>query len=66
MSAEIHVNGRPMLTQAMFDNQKIRDQFACAAMQGILASGKWLHSDQFMLARNAYEVADAMLKERAK
>ena len=44
----------------------IRDYFAAKAMQGILCSGKGIHSDQFMLSRDAYEVADAMLEARSK
>lgn len=44
----------------------LRDYFAAKAMQGILCSGKGIHSDQFMLSRDAYEVADAMLEARNK
>lgn len=73
MSAEIHVNSRPMLTQAMFDNQKTRDQFACAAMQGMLAypgdqqrGSHHNNNDYAGVAEMAYAYADAMLKERAK
>ena len=44
----------------------LRDYFAAKAMQGILCSGKGIHSDQFMLSRDAYEVADAMLEARSK
>lgn len=44
----------------------IRDYFAAKAMQGMLAAPVLASSDQFMLARDAYTVADAMLKERCK
>ena len=44
----------------------IRDYFAAKAMQGMIAAPVLASSDQFMLARDAYTVADAMLLERAK
>lgn len=44
----------------------LRDYFAAKAMKGILCGGKGIHSDQFMLSRDAYEVADAMLEARNK
>ncbi len=44
----------------------LRDYFAAKAMQGMLAAPVLASSDQFMLARDAYTVADAMLLERAK
>lgn len=44
----------------------LRDYFAAKAMQGILCSGKCIHSDQFMLSRDAFTVADAMLEARNK
>jgi hypothetical protein len=47
----------------------IRDHFAGLAMQGFLAyaatTGKYAPPDD-ELAREAYKMADAMLKERAK
>lgn len=58
--------GYPPVGSGQVDGMSIRDYFAAKAMQGILCSGKGIHSDQFMLSRDAYEVADAMLKERAK
>jgi hypothetical protein len=45
-------------------NKTLRDQFAMAALQGILSS-----SNRFMPehhVKNAYEYADAMLKARSK
>lgn len=42
------------------------DDFAIAALQGLLSSGNSLHSDEFMLSRDAYTVAKAMMAERAK
>lgn len=44
----------------------LRDYFAAKAMQGMLAAPHHPASDQFMLARDAYCLADAMLEERAK
>lgn len=48
------------------EGMTLRDYFAAKAMQGILCSGKGIHSDQFMLSRDSYEVADAMLEARNK
>ncbi|ENV16486.1 hypothetical protein [Acinetobacter guillouiae] len=42
----------------------LRDQFAIAAMQGLLADG-WM-KDQKNIAELAYQQADAMLAERDK
>ena len=44
----------------------LRDYFAAKAMQGLLACSIQPQSDPEMYARDAYAVADAMLKERAK
>lgn len=42
----------------------LRDQFAMAAMQGLLASGdSWNYNT---IGRDAYDIADAMIAERAK
>ena len=47
----------------------LRDEFAGVALQGLLAhaatTGKYAPPDN-ELAREAYKMADAMLKERAK
>ena len=47
----------------------LRDEFAGLAMQGLLSyaatSGKYAPPDD-EIAREAYKMADAMLKERAK
>lgn len=44
----------------------VRDYFAAKAMQGMVAAPYNPASDEFMLARDAYTLADAMLRERAK
>ena len=45
---------------------ELRDYFAAAAMQGILAGHQdGAHPNIYSLARDAYRVADAMLEERA-
>jgi hypothetical protein len=45
----------------------LRDYFAAAAMQGILAGHQdGAHPNIYSLARDAYRVADAMLKERVE
>lgn len=41
----------------------IRDHFAIAAMQGILAKGTC--TDEEEIAVTAYSIADAMIKERS-
>lgn len=44
----------------------LRDYFAAKAVQGICASGPSEDWTNDQLAAEAYELADAMLKERAK
>ena len=44
----------------------LRDYFAASAMQGICASSPSLEWTNQRLAKDAYDLADAMLKERAK
>lgn len=45
----------------------LRDYFAGQALAGILASRKMIfHDQQEMMARHAFEHADAMLAERAR
>ena len=44
----------------------LRDYFAAKAMQGFLACPMQPQSGLAMYARDAYAVADAMLKERSK
>ena len=55
-------------TTTPLQGMSLRDYFAANAVAGIFASteyfnGEWGHS---MLAQQAYELADAMLAERAK
>ena len=46
---------------------ELRDYFAAAAMQGILAGHQdGAHPNIYSLARDAYRVADAMIQERAE
>ena len=42
----------------------LRDYFAAKAMQGIMASGIYPTGIMFDTAKEAYEMADAMLKAR--
>lgn len=44
----------------------MRDYFAGKAIQGMLANDQAHKSDEDMLARNAYKMADAMLRAREK
>jgi hypothetical protein len=46
------------------DGMTLRDYFAAKAMQGLLACPIQPQSDEDMYARDAYKVADAMLKAR--
>ena len=43
---------------------KLRDEFAGQAMQGLLAADKWEGKDK--LSGWAYEIADAMMEARNK
>jgi hypothetical protein len=49
-------------TGAGSDGMDLRDYFAAKAMQGLLASETYDPVPQ--IVRNAYEIADAMMKER--
>ena len=44
----------------------LRDYFASKAMQGLYQAGKDYQATVQMIAHEAYEIADAMLKERSK
>ena len=44
----------------------LRDYFAAAAMQGLLAASWGNTMERHRLAHDSYRVADAMLKERMK
>ena len=48
------------------DGMTLRDWFAGKAMQGLFACPMQPQSGPEMYARDAYAVADAMLKERSK
>ena len=60
------MSGNAMHKTLPSDGMNLRDYFAAKAMQGMLSAPVLASSDQFMLARDAYTVADAMLLERAK
>lgn len=53
-------------TTSHYGGMSLRDYFAAKAVQGMLAAPQIQSSDESMLARDAYTVADAMLAERAK
>lgn len=44
----------------------LRDYFAAKALQGICASGPGISFSNTRLAKEAYDLADAMLEQRAK
>ena len=46
------------------DRLTLRDQFAMAALTGICASGPGRQFTNGLLAKEAYQLADAMLEER--
>ena len=48
------------------EGMTLRDYFAAKAMQGLLACPIQPQSDEDMYARDAYKVADAMLKARGQ
>jgi hypothetical protein len=47
----------------MKDELTVRDYFAAAALQGMLSDSK-IQAEYDEFARRAYQLADAMLKER--
>ena len=48
------------------DHITLRDYFASNAMQGMLSENSGIRYSNDELAKFAYEVADAMLKERSR
>ena len=44
----------------------LRDYFAAKAMQAIITNHKLEECDDFIVAANAYQLADFMMKERDK
>ena len=44
----------------------LRDYFAAKAMQAIITNHKLEECDDFVVAANAYQLADFMMKERDK
>ena len=56
---------REDLREDLREGISLRDHFACAAMQGVVVSRPtW--EDTRRIALTAYEMSDAMLKERSK
>ncbi len=53
-------------TQYAQEGMTLRDYFAAKAMQGMLACSIQPQSGADMYARDAYQVADAMLKARGR
>ena len=67
--------GGPAFPQASYNmkggyditgGMNLRDYFAAKAMQGILSSPQYWIGEDSQLVNAAYEMADAMLKEREK
>ncbi len=78
MKNDYSANGGPAFPSQFYDGpddergMRLRDYFAAAALQGLLANRTfqlWQYDGAEMsadlAARNAYELADAMLKARA-
>lgn len=59
-------DGEVELSEPDYPGMTLRDYFAAKAMQGMLSCSIQRQSDTEMFARDAYTIADAMLKERAK
>lgn len=55
-------NGDWVADNSVNDGMTLRDYFAAKAMQGLLACDIYAPKDQF--AKNAYAMADAMMKAR--
>jgi hypothetical protein len=55
----------PEVTVANQEEPTLRDQFAMAALNGLVSANQHVF-DQKLAAKAAYALADAMMKERAK
>jgi len=65
MKAYPYMHKHPTSGQTtMSDGMDLRDYFAAQAMQGIMASGIYPTGIMFDTAKEAYEMADAMMKAR--
>lgn len=53
-------------TTVQFTGMTLRDYFAAKAMQAMVANYGYSRGETGKLAENTYDIADAMLKERAK
>lgn len=54
------------LINCTLERKTLRDEFAMAALQGLLACSDWQPPTTEAGAGHAYEWADAMMRERAK
>jgi hypothetical protein len=57
------MNNEPLIDARNLERKTLRDEFAMAALQGLCAN-QAMTAARF--AQRAYELADAMLAERAK
>jgi len=57
----IHKNPTSGITESE-EGMDLRDYFACQAMQGMLVGNQYF--DDQVMAQAAYQLADAMLKQR--
>ena len=64
----VQVAENNFLWQTLHQGMTLRDYFAAKAMQGLVAQsmGSAMGSDTTIGAKYAYEMADAMLRERLK
>lgn len=62
-------SGRAVTLEKVIDlieGAGLRDQFAMAALTGICASGPGVQFTNELLAKEAYQLADAMIKARGE
>ena len=62
-------SGRTVTIEQVIDlieGAGLRDQFAMAALTGICASGPGMQFTNVLLAKEAYQLADAMMKARGE
>ena len=62
MMPTVKLSPIPLTTVPVYD--RTRDEFAMAALTGLLAARFMTPSDGLFYAKTAYAIADAMLKQR--
>lgn len=57
-------NCRPNHTEQPLEMVTLRDRYAMAALTGLLAHDAWISTDTSLFAKDAFAVADQMMKQR--